>query len=224
MHLLSCLLQTALGFSEWLWLEGIMSLSGFWQEVFSFLISMLPIRNLPPPLKSPKLYSYFLCCPLLSFVLSFSRVRLCNPMDWSTPVFPVLHDVLEFTQIHVHWVCDAIQTSHPLSSSSHPPAIFPSIRVFSNESVLCIRWPKYWSFSFSISPSNEYSGLISFRTDGFDILAVQGTLKSLLHYHSSNSLVLSLLYGPTLTSILDYCKNHSFDYTDLCWQSNVSAF
>ena len=102
------------------------------------------------------------------------------------------------------------------------PSVFPSIRVFSNESVLPIRWPKYWSFSFSISPSNEYSGLISFRIDWFDLLAVQGTLKSLLQHHSS--LVLSLLYGPTLTSIHDYWKNHSFDYMDLCQQSDISAF
>ena len=95
-----------------------------------------------------------------------------------------------------------------------PPSIFPSIRVFSNESVLCNRWPKYWSFSFSISPSNEYSRLISFRTDWVDLLVVQGTLKSLLLYHGSkniNSSVLSFLYSPTLTSIHDYWKNHSFD-------------
>ena len=100
------------------------------------------------------------------------------------------------------------------------PSIFPSIRVFSNESVLCIRWPKYWSFSFSISPSNEYSGLISFRVDWLDLLAVQGTLKSLLQYHSSksiNSFMLSFLYSPTLTSIHDHWKNHSFDFVDLCW-------
>ena len=88
-------------------------------------------------------------------------------------------------------------------------SIFPSIRVFSSESVLHIRWPKYWSFSFSISPSSEYSGLISFRIDWLDLLAVQGTLKSLLQHHSSSAL--SFLYGPTLTSILDYWKNHSFD-------------
>ena len=98
------------------------------------------------------------------------------------------------------------------------PSIFPSIRVFYNELALCIRWPKYWSFS--ISPSNEYSGLIFFRIDSFDLLVVQGTLKSLLQHHNpkkkNNSLVLSLLYGPTLTSTHDYCKNHSFDYTDLC--------
>ena len=94
------------------------------------------------------------------------------------------------------------------------PSIFPSIRVFSNESVLCMRWPKYWSFSFSVSPSNRFSGLISFRVDWFDLLAVPGTLKSLLQHHSSKASVLwhsSFLYSPTLTSIHDYWKNHSFD-------------
>ena len=95
------------------------------------------------------------------------------------------------------------------------PSIFPSIRIFSNESVLCIRWPKYWSFSFSISPSREYSRLISFRIDWLDLLAVQGTLKSLLQHHSSKASILqcfySFLYSTTLTSIHDYWKNHSFD-------------
>ena len=114
---------------------------------------------------------------------------------------------------------------HPLLL---PPSIFLNIRVFSNESVLCIRGPKYWSFSFNINPSNEYSGLISFRMDWLDLLAVQVTLKSLIQHHSSkasiNSLSLSFLYSPTLTSIHDYWKNHSFDYMDLCWQRNVSAF
>ena len=102
-------------------------------------------------------------------------------------------------------------------------SIFPSIRVSSSESALCIRWPKYWSFSFSISPSNEYSGLISFRIDWFD-LAVQGTLKSspAPQFKSINSLVLSLLYGPSFTSVHDYWKNHRFDYTDLCKQSDIS--
>ena len=106
------------------------------------------------------------------------------------------------------------------------PSIFSRIRVISNESVLCIRWPKCWSFSFSISPSNEYSGLISFRIDWLDFLAVQGTLKSLLQQHSSKSYssALSFLYNPTLTSIHDYWKNHGFDWMDLCWQCNVSAF
>ena len=107
------------------------------------------------------------------------------------------------------------------------PPIPPSIRVFSNESVFHIRWPKYWSFSFSISPSNEYSGLISFRIDWFDFLAVQGTLKESSptpQFKSINSLVFSFPYSPALTSIRDYWKNHTFDWTDLCWQSNVSAF
>ena len=100
---------------------------------------------------------------------------------------------------------------HPLLL---PPSIFPSIRVFSNESALLIRWPKHWSFRFSISPSSEYSGLISFRMDWLDLFDVQGTLKSLLQQHSSksiNSLVFSLLYGSTPTSIHDYWENHSFD-------------
>ena len=106
------------------------------------------------------------------------------------------------------------------------PSVLPSIRVFSSESALTIRWPKYWSFSFSISPSDEYSGLISLRTDWFDFLTVQGTLKSLLQQHNlkTSILVLSLLYGPTLTSVHDYWKNHSFDYMDLCWQSHVWFF
>ena len=107
------------------------------------------------------------------------------------------------------------------------PSIFPSIRVFSNESVLQIRWPKYRSFSFNISPSNEYSGLISFRMDWLDLLAVQGTLKSLFQHHSSKASVLwhsSFFMLQLFTSIHDYWKNHSLDQTDLCRQSNVSAF
>ena len=106
---------------------------------------------------------------------------LCDPMDCSTLGFPVLHHFLEIAQTHVHWVGDAIQPSHLLSPFLLLPSIFPRTRVFSSESALCIRWPKYWSFSFSISPSNEYSGLIPFRVDWFDLLAVQGTLKSLLN-------------------------------------------
>ena len=102
--------------------------------------------------------------------------------------------------------------------------IIPNIRIFSNESAFCIRWPKYWRFSFNISPSNEYPRLVSFRMDWLHLLAVQGTLKSLLLHHSSNSLALSFLYSPTLTFIHDYWKNHSLGQMDLCWQSNVSAF
>ena len=98
---------------------------------------------------------------------------LCDSMKRSTPDLPVHHQLLEFTQAHVHWTSDAIQPSHPLSSSSPPAFIFPNIRVFSNESVLHIRWPKFWSFGFSISPSNEYSGLISLKIDWLDLLTVQ---------------------------------------------------
>ena len=106
------------------------------------------------------------------------------------------------------------------------PSIFPSLRVFSDESVLLIRWPKYWSFSFSISLSIEYSGLISFRIDRLDLLAVQGTLKSLLQHHSSKTSIIrrSAFFMVQLTFIHDYWKNHSFDKTDLCQQRNVSAF
>ena len=113
---------------------------------------------------------------------------LCDPMDCNMPGLPVHHQLLESTQTHVHWVNDAILIlCRPLLLL---PSIFPSIRVFSNESALRIRWPKYWSFSFNISPSNEHSGLISFRMDWLDFLAVQGTLKSLLQPHSSKVSIL----------------------------------
>ena len=120
---------------------------------------------------------------------------LCDPMECSTPGFPVHQQLPELAQTHVHQVSDTIQPSHRLSPLLLLTSIFSSIRVFPNESVLCIRWPKYGSFSFSISPSNEYSGLISFRIDWFDLLAVQGTLKSLLQHQfkSISSLVLSFL-------------------------------
>ena len=115
---------------------------------------------------------------------------LCDPMDCNMPGLPVHQQLLEFTQTHVHWVSDAIQLSHPLSSPLLRPSIFPSIRIFSNELALHMRWPNYWSFSFSISPSNEYSGLNSFRMDWLGLLAVQGTLKSLLQHHSSKASIL----------------------------------
>ena len=110
-------------------------------------------------------------------------------MECSTPGLPVRHQTLVFTQTHVHSVTPS---NHPVLCRPllFPPTIFPSIRVFSNESILCTRWPKYWSFSFSISPSNEYSGLISFRRDWFDLLAVQGTLNSFLQHHSSKASIL----------------------------------
>ena len=113
-------------------------------------------------------------------------------MDSSMPGFPVLHRLLELAQTHVRWVSGAIQPSCPLASLLLLPSIFLRIRVFSNEPALRIRWPKYWSFSFSISLSNEYSGLISFRIDWFDLLAAQGTLKSLLQNYSSKASILQL--------------------------------
>ena len=111
-------------------------------------------------------------------------------MECSTSGFPGICYFLELTQTHVHWVGDTIQPSHPLSSTSPPALSLSQIRVFSSELSLCIRWPKYWNFSFSVSPSNEYSGFISFRIGWFDLLAVQGTLKNLLQHHSSKASVL----------------------------------
>ena len=170
---------------------------------------------------------------LKRYSVQFSSVAqscptLCDPMDCSTPSFPDHHQLPELAQAHVHQISD-IPSNHlilcrPLLLL---PSIFLNIRVFSNESGLHIRWPKYWSFSFSISPSNEQSGLISFRIAWLNLLAVQGTLKSLFptpQFKRVNSLALSFLYCPSLTSKHDYQKNHSFDYTDHYWQSNVSAF
>ena len=111
-------------------------------------------------------------------------------MNGSTPGLSVHHQLPEFTQTHVHRVSDAIQPSHPLSSPFPLPPIPPSIRVFSNESTLRMRWPKYWSFNFSIIPSKEIPGLISFRMDWLDLLAVQGTLRSLLQHSSSKVSIL----------------------------------
>ena len=132
--------------------------------------------------------------------------------------FTVSQSLLKLMSIELVMPSNHLILCRPLLLS---PSIFPSIRVFSNESVLCIRWPKYWSFSFSISRSNDYSGLISFRMDWLDLLAVQGTLKSLLQHHSSKAVVdqffgLSFLYSPTLTSLHDYWKNHSFNKMNLC--------
>ena len=112
---------------------------------------------------------------------------LCDIMNHNTPGLPVHHQLPKFTQTHVHRVSDAIQPSHPLSSPSPLTPIPPRIRVFSNESTLRMRWPMYWSFGFSIILSKEIPGLISFRMDWLDLLAVQGTLKTLLHHHSSKA-------------------------------------
>ena len=139
------------------------------------------------------------------------------------PGFPVHHRLLEFTQtrpIELVMPSNHLILCGPLLLL---PSIFPSIRAFSNESVLLIRWPKFWSFS--ISPSNEYSVLTSFRINWFDLLAVQWTLKSLPRTTvQKHQFFGAQLYGTTLTSLHDYWKNHSFDYTGLCPQSDVSAF
>ena len=136
-----------------------------------FRLPKIPTHH--PPFLQKSVRSVTQSCP-----------TLCDPMDCSMPGFPIHHQLLELTQTHVHQL---VMPSNHLSLCRPlllPPSISPSIRVVSNESVLRIRWPKYWSFSFSISPSNEYSGLISFRTDWLDLLAVQGMLKSFLQRHS----------------------------------------
>ena len=168
------------GCSVWLWR---------WHDIF----------------RNSKVHGVFTECLQFSGMSSFqfssvsqSRPTHCNPMNCSTPGLPVHHQLPEFTQTHVHRVSDAIQPSHPLSSPSLLPLIPPSIWVFSNESTLHIRWPKYWSFSFSISPSNEHPGLISFRMDWLDLLAVQSS--PIPQFKSINSSALSFLHSPTLTS------------------------
>ena len=155
----------------------------------------------------------------ISSAQSLSRVRL-----FATPWIAARQASLSITNSWSSFKFMSIELVMPSNHLilCHPlpllPSIFPSFRVFSNESVLHSRWPKYWSFSFNISPSNEHSGLISFRMDWLDLLAVQGTLKSLLQHHSSKASILrhsrpymDSLYSPTLTSIHDYWKNHSFD-------------
>ena len=139
---------------------------------------MIPIPQIP--------FKIYCCCCLVTK----SCLTLCDSMDCSMPGFPVLHYLLEFSQIHLHCVNDTIQTSLPLLPSSPPTLNLSEHWVFSSELALHIRWPKYWSFSFSISPSNEYSGLISFRMDWFDLLSVQRTLKSLLQQHNSKASIL----------------------------------
>ena len=125
------------------------------------------------------------CCSVTN-----SCPTLCYPMDCSTPGFPVHHQPTELTQTNVHPVGDAIKPTHSLWSPSPPTFNLSQHQVFSSDSLLHIRWPKYWSFSFSISPCSDYSGLISFRTDWLDLLAVQGTLKSFFQHHSSKATIL----------------------------------
>ena len=162
------------------------------------------------------------CCSVAK-----SCLTLFDPMDCSMLGSPVLHYLPEFAQSHVHWwimLCNHLILCHP---SLLLPSIFPRITVFPNESAFCIKWPKHWSFSFSIGPSNEYSGLISFRIDWFDIFGIQGTFKSLLQHHDSKTAILwhSAFFMVQLSHpYMTPGKNHNTDYTDLCWQSDVSAF
>ena len=141
------------------------------------------------------------------------QTSLSLTLSWSLPKFMPIESVMQSNHLIL---CRALLLL---------PSIFPSIRVFFNELALCITWPKYWSFSFSTSPSNEYSGLISFKIDRFELLAFQETQKSYptTQFKSINFSALSLLYGPTLISVHDYWKNRRFDYTNFCRQSNVSA-
>ena len=169
---------------------------------------------------SPETIITFLIGYHQSSVQSLSHVQLfVNPWTAACQGFLSIINswsLLKLTPIELVMPSNHLILCHPLLLL---PSVFPRIRVFSNESVLRIRWPKYWRFSFRISPSNEYSGLISFRMDWLDLLAVQETLKSLLQHHSSKTSILwcfSFLYSPTITSIHDYWKNHSFDQMDLC--------
>ena len=153
----------------------------------------------------------YCCCSVTK-----SCLTLCDPMDHSTPDFPVLHDHLGLAQTPC--IESMVPSNHLILC--HPllllPTIFPNFRVFSNESGLCIRQPEYWSFSFSISPSNEYSGLISFRIDWFDLLAVQGTLKSFLQHHSSKASILRHLpiYSIALDPHSQCCAHVLFHMTN----------
>ena len=179
-------------------------------QSFVYLISPAPLveENIFDPLKSP------------GTIVRISSVQLLiHVRFFATPWTAALQASLSITN---SWSLLRLMSIMSMMPSNHlilyrpllPPSVFPSIRVFSNESVLCVRWPKYWSFSFSISPSIEHSGLIFFRMNWLDLLAVQGTLKRLLQHHSSKASIpqhSAFLKSPTLTSIHDYWKNHSFD-------------
>ena len=172
-------------------------------------------------LKSPALASRFFTTSATWEAPEYSQFSsvtqscptLCDLMDCSTPDLPIHHQLPELTQTHVHWVGDAIQPSHPQSPLLLPPSIFPSINVFSNESALHIRWPKYWGFSFNISHSNEYSGLIFFRMDWLDLLESPRDSQEFSptpEFKSINYLALSFLYSQH-SHPHDYWKNHSLD-------------
>ena len=163
------------------------------------------LENFLHPQRKPRIYyqSFPICCCLAAK----SCPTLCNPMGCSRPNSQSL---LKFMSVESVMLSNHLILCCPLLL---PPSIFPSIRVFSNDSVLHIRWPKCWSFSFSISPSKKYSGLISFRMDWLDLCSPKNSQESspTPELKSINSLVLNFLYSPTLTSIHDHWKNHSFD-------------
>ena len=184
----------------------------------SLHVTEMKIQNVPEFQRTDKQEVLVIVVQLLS------RVRL-SATPWTAArqvslALTVSQSLPKFMTIELVMLSNHLILCHPLLSIS----IFPSIRVFSNESALPTRWPKYQSFSFSISPSNEYSGLISFRMDWLDLLAVQGTLKSLLQYESSKASILRCSAFFTIQLSQDYRENHSFDCMDLCWQSDVSAF
>ena len=169
---------------------GISQFKYFWSLIWRILNIILLAWKM-----SAIVYNLNILWHCLSLGHQFSSVAqscptLCDPMNCSNPGLPVHHQLPELTQTHVHWVSDAIQPSHPLSSPSPPALNLSEHQCISSESVPRIRWPKYWSFSFNISPSNEHPGLISLRMDWLDLLAVQGTLKSLLQHHSSKASIL----------------------------------
>ena len=177
----------------WMWkIQSLDLTNSFWKRC----TWKSKAGRIKPIMLSSNFLSRWKCCEdTISVILCCCSVTqscptLHNPMDCSTPGFPVLHHLPGLAQTHVHWVGDAIQPSHTLLSPSPPTFSLSQNQDFSKESALCIRWPKYWSFSFSISLSNEYSGLISFRMDWLDLLAVHGNLKSLLQHHSSKASVL----------------------------------
>ena len=190
---------------------------------FPFLYEISSCSTSPPAFSSVQSLSYVWLCVTPWTAELQASLSITNSQSLLKEVGFLLMEVMSIASV---MPSNHLILCHPLFLL---PLIFPSIRIFSSESVLHIRWSKFWSVIFSISPSNEYSGLTSFRMDWFDLLAVLQTLKSLFQHHSSkapqfNSSVLSFLYNTTLTSIHDYWKNHSFDYMGLCWQSNASAF
>ena len=194
----------------------------FTAALFTIFTNIVNIYNSQQPTQMSIDRKNCTCCTYTQWYIQFSSAQSLSPVQlFATPWIAARqaslfitncwrsHQLPKLTQTHVHRVGDAIQPSHPLSSPSPLAFSLSQHQGLFKWVSIHIRWPKYWSFSFSISPSNEYSGLISFRMDWLDLLAGQGTLKGLLQYHSS--LVLSFLYSPTLTSIHHHWKNHSFD-------------